>query len=169
MSAETRPLADAIAVYHAASLAVWNDVDVWRQETVNPTDRLLAWPRPAEGTQLERLLSVLFNADVDVLLVLLKARGDTLSPAWPPDPRDPRLQVLLRVVQRSMGAGRRAMVAAFGGKELNRRRDYINAVIEQMAAEAVASGLPRAEAFAALGIGKRRGFRARKRAVSRKK
>lgn len=169
MSADTRPVADAIAVYHAASVAVWNDIEVWRQEVANPTNRLLAWPRPAEGTQLDRQLSVLFSADVDVLLVLFKERDDPLSPAWPPDPRDPKMQVLLRVVQRSMDAGRRAIVAAFGGKDLNRRRNYINAVIEQAAAEAVASGMPRDAAFAAQGIGKRRGFRARERSVTRKK
>jgi hypothetical protein len=170
MAGVTAPIAHAIAAYHGASWAVLNDADVWRQESINPETRLLAWPRPAEGTQRNRLLSVLFNADVNVVLVLLKERDDPLSPAWPPDVRDPRMQALLRVVQRSMDAGHAAMVAQFGGLELSRRRDYINGVIERMAAEAIASGMPtRDAAFVALGIDERRGYRARKRTITRKK
>ena len=170
MAGQTASIADAIAAYHAASAAVWNDEAVWCTERASIEKRLMAWPRPYEGTQYNRLLSVLFNADVDVLLYILKERDDPASPAWPPDARDPRMQVLLRVMQRSMEAGAAAIQRDFGGLELTRKRDYMNAVKESLADVAVRSGLPRAEAFALFGIGStRRMFSARKRAhVGRK-
>ncbi len=168
MSGPTAPIAEAIAAYHAASMAVWNDERVWREEQASTESRLMAWPRPCEGTQLNRLLSVLFNGDVDLVLCLLRERDDMASPAWPPDAHDPKMQVLLRVVQRSMVAGHAAVQAGFGGLELSHRRAYMTATMEALADMAVRSGLPRAEAFEAVGIAKRRGFRAARRATTKK-
>lgn len=169
MSGPTGRIADAIAAYHAASAAVWNDERVWIEERASTESRLMAWPRPYEGTQANRLLSVLFNSDVDVLLAILKERAaPDLLPAWPPDVRDPKMQVLLRVVQRSMDAGNAAIVAGFGGLELNGMRDFKNDAMEKLAEMAWRSGLPRAKAFAAFGIAKRRGYRAAGRAVIKK-
>lgn len=168
MAAPTAPIADAIAVYHRASLPVLDDPQVWAEEAQRTGARLLAWPRPCEGTQHARLRAILFNADVDVVLVLLHDKGDPLAPALPPDVHDPKMQVLLRVVQRSAEAGWAALQAAFGGMELTRRRDYINGTIEALADVAWRSGLPRGEAFAAVGINRRQGYRATDRAVTRK-
>jgi len=42
----------AVAAYHRASLAVLNDASVWREESASTERRLLAWPRPADGTQM---------------------------------------------------------------------------------------------------------------------
>lgn len=167
MSGPTSPIRDAIRIYHAAALAVLNDPRVWHEERASKEARSLAWPRPYEGTQFNRLLSVLFNADVDVALVLLKARDDPGSPAWPPDVRDPKMQALLRVVQRAMEAGAAAIVGAFGGDELTRKRDYQNSVTEALAELGIAWGLTHAEAAAALGIEPRRAKRARKRMKTR--
>lgn len=168
MSGPTAQIADAIAAYHAASMAVLDDEKVWLDERASTESRLLAWPRPYEGTHLNRLLSVLFNSDVDLALVILKERADPASPAWPPDIRDPKMQVLLRVVQRAMVAGHAAIVAGFGGMELTRKRDYKNAVMEALADLAWRSGLPRAEAFETFGIPKRRAYRAVARGVTKK-
>ena len=168
MSGPTGSIADAIAEYHAASLAVWDDEAVWIEERASAERRLMAWPRPYKGTKANHWLSALFNADVDLLLAILKERDDPESPAWPPDTRDPKMQVLLRVVQRSMVAGNAAIVAGFGGLELNGKRDYTNGVMEALADLAWRSGLPRAKAFDTFGIAKRRGYRAIKRGVTKK-
>lgn len=172
MSGPKGQLAEAIAAYHAASLAVLTSDDVWLEEQASNEARLLAWPRPCEGTQLNRLLSMLFDADVNVALVLLRADDDPRSPAWPPNVRDPKMQVLLRVVQRSMQSGEAAIVAQFGGLELNGRRDFNNLVNEQVAAYALGlaakTGWTRDEAFSAVGLPRRAGFRAVKRTHRKK-
>lgn len=150
----------AIRAYLSASLPVWNDEAVWREEQASAERRLLPWPRPYEGTQFNRLLSVLFNSDVDVLLVLLKERDDSFSPAWPPSAHDPKMQALLRVVQRSMQAGEAAMVNAFGGERVTGRREYLNRVNDACVSWALASGLPRAEAFELVGVSRAGAYRA---------
>lgn len=154
----------AVAAYQRATWPVLTDPAVWREESASAEQRLLAWPRPADGTTFNWMLSILFNADVDVLLVLLKAHDDPRSPAWPPDVHDPKMQVLLRVVQRALQAGAAALVAEFGGERITGRRAFVNRSNEAMADLALRSGLKRDEAFAALGLGRRQGFRANKRA-----
>lgn len=167
MAGLTGAIGAAIAVYQRTSRAVLFDAVIWQQEARNPDRRLLQWPRPAEGTQSDRLLSVLFNADVDVLLYLFEDEGDARMPTWPPDVHDPKMQVLLRV-QRSMDVGWRAMVAGFGGLELSGWRRYKNEVMASLSELALRSGLPRDDAFAALGIGRRQGFRSLKRSANTK-
>lgn len=169
MSGPKEALAAALKVYQHASMAVMDDPSVWDEEGSSSEQRVLAWPRPYEGTQHRRLLAVLFNADVDVVLVLLKDREDPRCPTWLPSVNDPAMQVLLRVVQRGAEAGDAALVKAFGGLELTGKRAFSNMVTDQLADMAVASGLPRREAFDALGIGQRQGFRARARANKPKK
>ena len=163
---------DAIATYHAGAWTVLTSDEAWCQEAASNECRLMAWPRPCEGTQFNRLLSVLFNADADVVIALLRADDDPRSPDWPPDVRDPKMQVLLRVVQRSMQAGERAIVDGFGGLELSGRRDYKNMVKEQLAAHALTFAsklkLTRDEAFNAMGLPRRGAFRAVKRVHTRK-
>lgn len=168
MAGQTGNFGAAIEVYQRASSAVLFDAVIWQQEANNQDQRLLQWPRPAGGTQSDRLLSVLFNADVEVLLFLLADAGDARIPNWPLDLNDPKMQVLLRVVQRSMDVGWRAMVAEFGGLELSGRRRYKNEVMESLSDLALRSGLPRGDAFAALGIGRRQGFRSLKRSANTK-
>lgn len=157
--------------YKRASLLVLDDPLVWSQENANPEPRRLAWPRPYEGSQNNRNFSLWFNADVDVVLVILKERQDPMAPNWPPDVRDPKMQVVLRVMQRAMEAGEAALVAEFGaefgGERVFGKRDFKNRVVEETAAEALRLQMTRSEASAMTGIGLRRGQRARERVVER--
>jgi hypothetical protein len=96
-----------------------------------------------------------------------------LAPALPPDPNDPKLQVVLRVVHRAMTAGAAAVQAAFGGDRITGKREFLNRTNEQWAEfglrVARAYGLTRERAFEALGIPRRQGFRSLKRAARRRK
>lgn len=172
MAGQTGRIAEAISAYHAASWAVLTSDEAWQQEAASDERRLMAWPRPRGGTQLNRLLSVLFDSDVDVLLVLLRACDDPRSPTWPPDVRDPKMQALLRVAQRAMQAGEAAMVEKFGGLELSGVRDFRNAVNERLADYALdvaaKTGWTRDEAFSFAGLPRRLGFRSVKRMRHRK-
>jgi hypothetical protein len=162
----------AVQVYQAAAIAVWNDEAVWIDEAARTGCRPLAWPRPHEGTHYNRLLSMLFNADVDVVLLLLKANELPHSPDWPPRVDDPKMQTVLRVVQRSLEAGDRALRSLFGGERVTGRREYLNRVHEALAEEAIrmarALGMNRDEAFGTVGLPRRKGFRARRRSVERR-
>lgn len=173
MAGQTGRIAEAVAVYNAASWPVLSSDEAWQQEAASEERRLMAWPRPCVGTQLNRLLSILFDSDVNVMLVLLRAYDDPRSPTWPPDVRDPKMQVLLRVVQRAMQAGEAAMVEKFGLDELNGLRDFKNVVNERTAAYALdvaaKTGWTRDKVFSDMGLPRRLGFRAVKRMHHRKK
>jgi hypothetical protein len=104
-----------------------------------------------------------------MVLVILRDRNDPMSPDWPPDIRDWRMQVVLRVVQRSMEAGDKATRVEYGGERVTGRRNWLNAVNERAAEWAVRCGLPRDAAFELLGLGRRQGFRARERSTDRRK
>lgn len=173
MAGQTGRIAQAILAYQGASWLVLTSDEVWQQEAASDERRLLAWPRPSVGTQLNRLLSVLFDSDVDVMLVMLRACDDPRSPTWPPDVRDPKMQALLRVVQRAMQAGEAAIAEKFGGLELNGLRDFKNEVNERLAAYALdvaaKTGWTRDEAFSFAGLPRRLGFRSVKRMHHRKK
>jgi len=162
----------AMRAYHVASMPVLNDAAVWREECQRDEPRLMAWPRPYRGTKFNRLLSVLFNADVDVVLAILRSRDDPMSPAWPPDVRDPKMQVVLRVVQRAMDAGCAAMLAAFDGERVTGRREYMNRALEDWTELAMhvarRDSLTRDQAFELFDIPRRQAFRAIKRASKRK-
>lgn len=169
---EPSDLAFAIQLYHEHAMRVWDDEAVWNEEAARTACRPLAWPRPVEGTQYQRLLAILFNADVDIVLVLLRQQGRTHSPDWPPDVRDPKMQTVLRVMQRSLEEGERAMRNIVGGERVTGRRDYINRTNEQLAAEALKAAralqLTRDEAFELVGLPRRQGFRAVKRSHRKK-
>jgi len=164
-----------LAVYQPASMRVWNDHAVWRDESASGESRLLAWPRPEDaGTQFRRRLAILFNAEVDVILVWLKDQADPLCPAWPPHVRDPKMQVLLRVVQRALEAGEAAVIAEFGGVRITGAGpsgQFCKRIVEEdvRVARALArsAGITLDEAFALYGLPRRRAFRASKRTVQR--
>lgn len=163
----------ALETYRAASLAIWNDAETWHAEAARQDARPLAWPRPEDtGTHFEKLLALLFNADVDVVLVLLRSRDDPYSPPWPPDVRDPKLQTVLRMVQLGNEAGAAAMAEAFGGERITGRREYQNQTAEALAEFALQAArdlnLSRDEAFDLVGLPRRRGFRAVKRTHRKK-
>jgi len=169
MAGQVVKFTDVVDAYHAASRRVLLDPLVLAEERASSETRILQWPRPYEGTQLNRLLSVLFNADVSVLLELLRLADDTESPVPPYSLTDPRFQALLRVVQRAMTIGADAIAAQYGGHEAAGRREYKNRTVEALSDWAIRSGLPRDAAFDLVGLGRRQGFRARKRAAKRKK
>lgn len=164
---------EAVRAYQRAAWPVLTDPAIWREEAQRAEAPRLDWPPQGKGTHFQRLLCVLVRADIDVLLVLLRDDEDPRSPAWPPDLADPKLQVLFRVAHRSMLAGERAMVDAFGGERITGKREYINLANEQWTEEALRWArrlkLTRDEAFALLDIPRRQGFRAAKRAVKRRK
>jgi hypothetical protein len=163
---------EAVRLYHEAAGPLLFDPRIWEEESARANAPRLTRPR-SRGTQFGRLLAVLANADIDVLLALLKFDDDPRSPAWPPCDDDPKLQVLLRVVQRSQAAGEAALVAAFGGERITGRRHYVNQVNEQAVTHALQlarrHGLTRDQAFELLALPRRQAFRAAARAATRKK
>jgi hypothetical protein len=78
----------------------------------------------------------LAHADIVVTMVLMQAEGDPRSPDWPPDVRDPKLQVLLRVALRSLQAGEAAVIKEIGPGRITGLRDFKKMVAEQMDAYA---------------------------------
>lgn len=164
---------EAVRVYHAASWPVLNDPVVWRREAQRTNAPPLPWPIPLPRTQWERFVCMLAAADVDVVAALLLARGDPLAPDWPLDPNDAKLQVVLRVAHRAMTVGAAAAQAAFGGERLTGKREFLNRANEEVVLSALrlarARGWTRDQAFELLGIPRRQGFRAAKRAARRKK
>lgn len=164
-----------IGIWQAASIAVWNSETAWREEATSAEARVLAWPQPDEGTKHQRLMKLLFNADVDVVLVWMKAHAHPMTPAWPPDVHDPKMQVLLRVMARAGAAGEAAVLDEFGGDTVSGfgpNGAFVKQVNEQLAELALQMardmGLIRDEAFDLVGLPRRKGFRAVKRARRRR-
>jgi hypothetical protein len=156
-----------VRVYMAASKAVWNDPAVWIEERDNSDQRLLQWPRPHVGTAYEKLLQSLFNADVDVILILLESRGHPALPALPPEVDDPKFQVVLRVAHRAFLRGKEAIERKFGGYErVTGLKEFRNDVTALGVDLAIRSGLRREmgdQAFTALGISRSAAYRAMNR------
>lgn len=163
---EERLFGRVVKAFLAASKSVWNDPNVWMEERDSDDRRLLVWPRPDEGTGYERLLALLFNAEVEIVLVALRLRAHPALPAWPPDVHDPRFQVVLRVVQRACLKGE-AAVDAFkdmsGADRLTGLRDFNNDLTAALVDWIQRSGLRSKlgdDAFELVGISRSVAYRA---------
>ena len=152
-----------VKAYHGAAMLVWNDPAVWLQERNSEDTRLLQWPRPIEGTGYQKLLAVLFNANVDFVLRWLEHGGHPALPTLPPDVSDRAFQIVLRVVHRGFLKGKEAIETGHTtGKRVFGRKEYKNEVRRGLVDLLQRSGL-RAEfgddAFLALGISRAAAFR----------
>jgi hypothetical protein len=162
-----------LRAFLAASKAVWNDGAVWIEERDRaPAGPLLAWPLPMnEGTHHQQLLAVLFNSEVEMVLALLELRAHPARPAIPQDYRDPKMQVVLRVMHRALNAGEAVMVEQFGDGELvSGRREFRNEVTRDLVDFLIRSGLRAKkgdEVFPAVGLSRTAAYRAMKRKPKR--
>lgn len=163
-------------VTHAYSAAAWrvvNDSEVWADELQRRRAGRLPWPPPLPSTKWDRLCHWLLVHHVELMLLILHASRDPVSPGLQPFADDPKMQVVLRVARRAAAKGEAAVIEAWGGERITVARDYKNLVIEQRAELALQAahqrGLTRDEAFALFGLPRRQAFRAIKRKHSRRK
>lgn len=175
----------AMAVADRAMRSVLGDRQVWADESGRTGAAPLSWPPTitmAQGVKGNHagLLAAMAGAAVQTVLESM-LEADAGHPP-PEDPRrraqlrdivqhldaaDPEVQIILRVVERAITAASAALCAGFGGPRAPRRltgkREFVNWMKAREVDAAVRSGIPRAEALAALGFGKSSAYRAMRR------
>lgn len=177
----------AMAVADRAMLPILGDRAVWAEETARIDAAPLSWPPQIvmvdpRANNAGLLRALVLTAVEQVLLAMIEAEtGEKapIDPLWRSrlqhiagnlDPADHDVQIVLRVVNRAMVAADRVLCDEFGGKRgahrLSGKREFFNWAKAREVSDAVRSGMPRAEALAALGFSRSSAYRAMKRKTS---
>lgn len=175
----------ALAVADRAMKPILCDHGIWAEEMARTDAAPLSWPPQIKMIDPEigdhaGLIQTLAVTAVEMVIVSMGEQLTGEPPADDPvsraklreivqalDQSDPEVQIVLRVVNRAIQAADMVLCDQFGGKRgahrLSGKREFLNWVKAREVEAAVRSGIPRAEALAALGFSRAAAYRAMNR------
>lgn len=138
------------------------NVEVWAEETLREGARPLGWPRPSGRDGWIGAQDVAFTIFVAMSIEDWPKEDPRGTPPF--DQQDPRFQTVLRVAQRALDEFIKTAIGELGGiGRLPGKRAAMNEIKAILVEQALRSGMPRGEAYAAVGLTKQSVSRAQKR------